>query len=115
MAIKIDPKKCTACAVCVNTCPFGVLSIKNNTIVINENILDKLHGKQSEPEISKYEFTDREKDVIKALSEGLSNKEISKTLFISEGTIRNYITVILDKTGLEHRTAIAVNYLKGNL
>ncbi|HEY5525273.1 MAG TPA: response regulator transcription factor [Clostridium sp.] len=93
----------------------SIISVYNNTIVINENILDKLHGKQSEPEISKYEFTDREKDVIKALSEGLSNKQISKTLFISEGTIRNYITVILDKTGLEHRTAIAVNYLKGNL
>ena len=32
-----------------------------------------------------------------------------------KGTIRNYITMILDKTNLEHRTAIAVNYLKGNL
>ena len=56
-----------------------------------------------------------EKDIIIAISEGLSNKEISKKLFISEGTIRNYITMILDKTDLEHRTAIAVNYLKGNL
>jgi len=75
----------------------------------------KLHGKVAEPEMRKYEFTDREKDIIKAISEGLSNKEISGKLFISEGTIRNYITTILDKTGLEHRTALAVNYLKGNL
>ena len=75
----------------------------------------KLHGKVAEPEMRKYEFTDREKDIIKAISEGLSNKEISSKLFISEGTIRNYITTILDKTGLEHRTALAVNYLKGNL
>ena len=36
MAIKIDPKKCTACAVCVNTCPFGVLSIKNNQVIVGE-------------------------------------------------------------------------------
>ena len=93
----------------------SIVSVYNNTIVMNENILDKLHGKEAEPEIRKYEFTDREKDIIKAISEGLSNKEISSKLFISEGTIRNYITTILDKTGLEHRTALAVNYLKGNL
>jgi DNA-binding NarL/FixJ family response regulator len=93
----------------------SIISVHNNTIVMNENILDKLHGKELEPEMRKYEFTDREKDIIKAISEGLSNKEISSKLFISEGTIRNYITTILDKTGLEHRTALAVNYLKGNL
>ena len=93
----------------------SIISVHNNTIVMNENVLDKLHGKEIEPEISKHDFTDREKDIIKAISEGLSNKEISGKLFISEGTIRNYITTILDKTGLEHRTALAVNYLKGNL
>ena len=93
----------------------SIISVYNNTIVMNENILDKIHGKEFEPEISKHDFTDREKDIIIAISEGLSNKEISKKLFISEGTIRNYITVILDKTGLEHRTGIAVNYLKSNL
>ncbi|MDS0524269.1 response regulator transcription factor [Clostridium sp. SHJSY1] len=93
----------------------SIISVYNNTIVMNENILGKIQGKISEPKISKYDFTDREVDIIKAISEGLSNKEISNKLYISEGTIRNYITGILDKTGLNHRTAIAVNYLKGNL
>jgi DNA-binding NarL/FixJ family response regulator len=93
----------------------SIVSIYNNTIVMNENILGKLHNKTIEPKITKYDFTDREKDIIIAISEGLSNKEISEKLFISEGTIRNYITTILDKTNLAHRTAIAVNYLKGNL
>lgn len=93
----------------------SIVAVYNNTIVMNENILEKLHGKEVEPEMSKYEFTDREKDIIKAISEGLSNKEISGKLYISEGTIRNYITTILDKTGLDHRTALAVNYLKGKL
>ncbi|MFW2489810.1 response regulator transcription factor [Clostridium chromiireducens] len=93
----------------------SIVSVYNNTIVMNENVLDKLRAKESEPEIKKYNFTDREVEIIKAISEGLSNKEISNKLFISEGTIRNYITTILNKTGLEHRTALAVNYLKGNL
>lgn len=93
----------------------SITSVYNNTIVMNENVLNKFQGKSNQPQFSKYEFTEREKDIIIAISEGLSNKEISKKLFISECTIRNYITIILDKTNLEHRTAIAVNYLKGNL
>lgn len=93
----------------------SIVSVYNNTIVMNENILEKLHGKESAPTLDKYDLTDREKDIIKAISEGLNNKEISQKLFISEGTIRNYITVILDKTGLDNRTSIAVNYLKGKL
>lgn len=93
----------------------SIVSVYNNTIVMNDNILDKLQSRNQQPKISKFEFTDREIEIVVAISEGLTNKEISKRLFISEGTVRNYITMILDKTGLEHRTAIAVNYLKGNL
>lgn len=93
----------------------SITSVFNNTIVMNENVLSKLQGKAVEPQFKKYDFTAREKDIIVAISEGMSNKEISKKLFISEGIVRNYITMILDKTNFEHRTAIAVNYLKGNL
>ena len=93
----------------------SIMSVYNNTIVMNENILEKLQGRECVTIISKYKFTEREKEVIIAISEGMNNKEISKKLFISEGTVRNYITTILDKTDLEHRTAIAVNYLKGKL
>ena len=93
----------------------SINSVFNGTIVMNEAVLGKIQGRETKNLFNKYEFTDREKDIIEAISEGLSNKEISSKLFISEGTVRNYITGILDKTGLEHRTAIAVNYLKGNL
>ena len=51
--------------------------------------------------------------MILGISQGLSNKEISKKLFISEGTVKNYITSILNKTGLKHRTQIAVYYYTG--
>jgi len=49
------------------------------------------------------------------ISEGLSNKEISNRLFISEGTVKNYISSILSKTSLNHRTQIAIYYLKGRM
>ncbi|USG68338.1 response regulator transcription factor [Brevibacillus ruminantium] len=58
-------------------------------------------------------FTERELDVMAHIAKGLSNKEIAKKLFISEGTVANYITSLLNKTGLEHRTQIAIYYLTG--
>lgn len=58
-------------------------------------------------------FTDRELEIVTLIAKGLSNREIASTLFMSEGTIKNYISAILDKTGLEHRTQIAIYYLTG--
>lgn len=54
----------------------------------------------------------RELDIVKLIAEGLSNKEICEKLYLSNGTVRNHISTILEKTGLEHRTQIAVQYLK---
>ncbi|GGH32056.1 DNA-binding response regulator [Paenibacillus segetis] len=60
-------------------------------------------------------FTSRELEVMSGIAKGLSNKEISKELFISEGTTANYITSILNKTALQHRTQIAIYYLTGKI
>ena len=58
-------------------------------------------------------FSDRELEIVTLIAKGLSNKEIAAKLFMSEGTIKNYISAIMDKTGLEHRTQIAIYYLTG--
>lgn len=57
-------------------------------------------------------LSNREMKIVKLISKGLSNQEIADELFISNGTVRNYISTILDKTGLSHRTQIAVKYLE---
>ena len=43
---------------------------------------------------------------------GLSNKEIAAKLYLSEGTVRNYISTILEKLELRDRTQLAIYYLK---
>lgn len=59
-----------------------------------------------------YGLTDREKDIIKQVAEGLSNKEIAGLLFLSEGTVRNYISIVLEKLELRDRTQLAIFYYK---
>lgn len=54
----------------------------------------------------------RETEVVKLIAEGFSNQEIADKLYLSNGTVRNHISTILEKTGLEHRTQIAVMWLK---
>lgn len=58
------------------------------------------------------ELTPRETEVVRLIAEGLSNQQIAERLFLSNGTVRNHISTILEKTGLEHRTQIAVEWLK---
>ena len=51
-------------------------------------------------------------DVIELVAKGLNNKEIAQSLYLSEGTVRNYLSTILDKLSLRDRTQLAVFYYK---
>lgn len=64
---------------------------------------------------SKFSLTSREIDVITNICEGLTNKEISENLHVTEGTIKNYITEILSKLNLRDRTQIAIFAFKNHL
>ena len=59
-----------------------------------------------------YKIREKELKVLSLVAEGLSNREIVGELFLSEGTVRNYISNILEKMGLRDRTQLAVYYLK---
>lgn len=58
-----------------------------------------------------HDISERELEVIRLIAEGLSNREIAGRLYLSEGTVRNYLSSILDKLGLRDRTQVAVFYL----
>ncbi|MDG0794662.1 response regulator transcription factor [Cohnella ginsengisoli] len=111
----------------------AIKSVHNNHDVLQDVVLDKIKAQLAQgasPQaaaparapapsakpgeaIDRSLFTERELDIMAQIARGLSNKEISRKLFISEGTTANYITSILNKTGLEHRTQIAIYYLTG--
>ncbi|MCL1891304.1 MAG: response regulator transcription factor [Coriobacteriia bacterium] len=55
-------------------------------------------------------LTERELEIIQRIAQGLDNKEIAEHIYISEGTLRNHVSVILQKLQLKNRTQIAVYY-----
>lgn len=90
--------------------------------VMDENVLETLTvgglsgpaaAGSASPGFDPSDYSERELEIVRAVAEGLSNKEIAGKLFISEGTVKNYITGILSREGLSHRTALAVYYLTG--
>ena len=58
------------------------------------------------------EISEREREIISLIAEGYNNKEISAQLYLSEGTVRNYISTILEKLDLRDRTQLAVYYVR---
>lgn len=92
----------------------AVKSVESGHVVFGKEVSGLLsqlltsHKKQEIPE----GLTPREVEIIEAIGHGKSNREIAEALFIGEGTVRNYITVILDKLSLRDRTQLAIYYLK---
>lgn len=83
--------------------------------VFGEDIITRIpvifnHGGKAE--LASFGLTEKEAEIVSLIAEGLSNKEIASTLFLSEGTVRNNISVILEKLNLKGRTQLAVFYYK---
>lgn len=72
-----------------------VVSLKDKSEVIAEPML-----------------SERENDVFVLVAQGMNNREIGEELHLSEGTVRNYLSLILDKLSLRDRTQIAIYYYR---
>lgn len=94
-------------------------SVIGNIVIHPDIALDILEHKNSSTNPNKilkeYGLTDKEYEIIKLIAEGLSNKEISEKLFLSEGTVKNNVSTILSKLGLRDRTQLAIFAYKNNL
>jgi DNA-binding NarL/FixJ family response regulator len=78
---------------------------------IRHNIFSSL-SKASKQSFDDYGISEREGEILALIGQGHSNKEIAETLFLSLGTVRNYITNLLDKLALRDRTQLALFYVK---
>ena len=72
-------------------------------------VLGQVASKQTRPSsLITGKLTDREVEVLRLLANGLNNADIASRLFLSEGTVRNHVSAILAKLGIEDRTQAAV-------
>ncbi len=97
----------------------GIKAVYNGNIVVHPEVMNKLTVKENESKSEKLKIkallSEREYIIVEEIAKGLSNREISEKLFLTEGTIKNNITTILSKLALRDRTQIAIYAFKNNI
>lgn len=69
----------------------------------------------SQPETALADLTDRERDVLRLIGQGLNNSAIAERLHLAPGTVRNYVSTIIEKLGVADRTQAAIVAMKAGL
>lgn len=91
----------------------ALTAIMNGQSVFGDSVRDKLPNlmrDKDEFDFAAYDISDKEREILEAVATGKNNKEIAEQLYLSEGTVRNYISSLLDKLELRDRTQLAVFY-----
>lgn len=88
----------------------AIKAVHSGNIVFDSKIVSSIqkHSKKN----SHVDLKEREFNILVLVAEGLNNKEIAERLYLSEGTIRNYISIMLEKLSLRDRTQLAIYYYK---
>ena len=75
---------------------------------VTTRVLERLrHADEDEPtELA--QLTEREREILELIAEGLTNRQIGQRLYLAEKTVKNYVSSLLAKLGLERRTQAAV-------
>lgn len=88
----------------------SIRTIYNGNMVLDKGLIDdipKIFNKNKK-EICKDDLCEGKMEILKLIGNGFSNKEISEKLFLTEGTIRNYVTKMLEKLDIRDRTQLAI-------
>ena len=89
----------------------ALTAVMRGQTVFGEKIIGKLPELMKAPEPYDYDahgITDKEREILELVAAGRSNREIATELFLSEGTVRNYLSTLLEKLNLRDRTQLAV-------
>lgn len=89
-------------------------AVHQNQCVFNDEIMEKLPDfmKRIRSNPQDYGLNEKEMELIVEVANGHTNKEIADILYLSEGTIRNYLSNIMEKLKLRDRTQLAIFYYK---
>lgn len=77
--------------------------------VITQKLLSRLQNPPAADDDHRLErLTDREREILELIAEGLTNRQIGARMFLAEKTIKNYVSTLLAKLGMQRRTQVAV-------
>jgi len=96
----------------------SIKTVYTGQSVFGDEVMTKIPALMTDhnkDDLSSFNLTEKEQLIISYVADGLSNKEIADIIFLGEGTVRNYLSGILEKLGLRDRTQLAVFYYKRHL
>ena len=89
----------------------AIRAVYDGQTVFGDEIVQRLPDllqKKETVDFRKFDLSEKEVDIIRLVADGLSNKEIAEALCLGEGTVRNYLSTILNKLYLRDRTQLAI-------
>ncbi len=97
----------------ISSISSAIDAVLSENIVFDSKIISELSTNSvANKSVDISELSERENEVLQLIAEGKNNKEIAQEMFLSEGTVRNYISIMLSKLELRDRTQLAVYYYK---
>lgn len=88
-------------------------AVASNQSIFGNEIISKLPNFMNQSnDFSQFHLSDKELELLKCVADGLNNKEIAEKLYLSEGTIRNYLSDLMDKLNVRDRTQLAIFYYR---
>lgn len=97
--------------------PAALEAIAQGQNVFNTEIVRKIPQLLTHRETLPAELSERELSILTLVAKGMNNKEIAAQLYLSEGTVRNYLSSLLSRLQLRDRTQLAIyyyEYIRGN-
>ena len=83
---------------------------------LTQRVFDEMRRSIKQDEATAFsELTSQEMHVLALIAEGKTNREIAKALYLSEGTVRNYVSSILSKLGVSNRAEAAAYAIQHHL
>lgn len=91
----------------------GIRSVASGRSLIDpalvSKVVQRLREPRRDPQAEKLALlTDREQRILELITDGLTNRQIGQELFLAEKTVKNYVSSLLAKLGMERRTQAAV-------